>query len=90
MWLLDSALPRTEPLSSHVTHLLAQLPDDRVLWAGLKQKYTTDIYCSLDVRVPNSGTELTATAIEALAALGLSVQFDFYALLAEEEDDAAP
>ena len=88
MWLLESVLPRTATLSEHVIRLIALLPNDRALWADLHQRYIVDVYCSVDVRVPNSGTELTASAIEALAARGLSIQFDFYALLAEEDGEA--
>ena len=87
MWLLESVLPRTETLSEHIIHLVALLPNDRSIWDDLHRRHTVDVYCSVDVRVPNSGTELTATAIEALAARGLTIQFDFYALLPEEDGE---
>jgi hypothetical protein len=84
MWRLDSSLPRTDELSAHVTLLLARLPDDRTIWEELNRTYTADVYCAVDIRVPNSGTELTKSAISALAMRGLTVQFDFYAFVDEE------
>jgi hypothetical protein len=84
MWRLESSLSRTEPLSRHVTALLARLPSDSTIWSKIHGRFSADIYCGVDVNVPNSGMSLTSEAIEALAVRKLSVEFDFYALPKED------
>jgi hypothetical protein len=63
-----------------VIELLAPLHADAAIWDDLAARFSLDVYCGVDVRLPNSGTELTAVAVAALAARRLTVQFDFYAL----------
>ena len=84
MWCLESSLARTEPLSRHVIELLARVPSDPTIWSEIQRRFFADVYCGVDVRVPNSGMGLTSETIEALAARGLSVEFDLYALLPED------
>ena len=84
MWCLDSSLSRTAPLSSHVIELLARLPSDPTIWSEIQRRFSADVYCGVDVKVPNSGMGLTSEAIEALAVRRLSIEFDLYAFLPEE------
>jgi len=84
MWRLESSLSRTEPLSHHVTELLVGLPSDSTIWSEIHKRFSADVYCAVNVSVPNSGMGLTSEALEALAMRKLSVEFDFYALLEEE------
>jgi len=80
MWQLESSLSPTEELSLHVLGLLTQLPMDTGIWEAIVGRFSADVYCGVDVRLPNSGIELTSAAIAALAARKLSIQLDLYAL----------
>lgn len=88
MWRLESPLSRTATLSDQILELLSQLSSEASVWEEITRKHKADIYCGIDIRLPNSGTELTAATVAALAVRKLSVQFDFYAL--PEEDEALP
>lgn len=88
MWGLESALPRTAALSAQVLTLLSQVSDDLSVWEEITGRHTADVYCGLDIRLPNCGEELTAVALAALAARKLSLQFDFYGLSDEEDSQA--
>jgi len=65
---------------------LAQLPDDPQLWDKIMSDFEVDMYCAIDVRVPNSGTELSASEIQALAKRRLVLQLDFYAFGEDESE----
>jgi hypothetical protein len=48
-----------------------------------------DVYCVIDVRLPNSGFEISLEAATALVARRLSLQFDLYALPDSEDESNA-
>jgi hypothetical protein len=86
MWQLESSIPNSEPLSRHILELLSRVAGESAVWDEVSRRFSADIYCSLDVRLPNSGTELSREAIDALAARKLGVQFDLYAMADDRRD----
>jgi hypothetical protein len=78
MWLLDSPLGREQPLSVHVLWIMAAVTGDRTVWSQIVGQHKADLYCTIDVRPPTSGMELTREAIEQVNLRNLSIQFDLY------------
>ena len=86
MWLLKAESPSTQPLAEQILALLGRVPGDEALWAHLKQQYSVDIYCVLELARENSGFELPARAITEIATRGLELQFDCYVVEHEDGD----
>jgi Domain of unknown function (DUF4279) len=78
MWLLESPLGREQSLSAHVSWIMTELTADPAVWKQIATQFTADLYCAIEVRSPNSGTELTHEVIEQVNRRNLSIQLDLY------------
>jgi Domain of unknown function (DUF4279) len=75
MWLLDSKLPRTEPLEVHLDSVLSLLEPKQSYISALSEHATVDFYCVL---YEQHACELSAPILGRIAALGATLGIATY------------
>lgn len=90
LWLLESGLPRTEPLEAHIEVLLSAAEGRHSRLLGLQDAIRTDFFCGVfrhDQWVParpagtivfGCGFELSPPLLARLAALDMTLSCDIY------------
>ena len=77
-WRLDSELPDTSTLEQHIEHLLLTLPSRADKIRSLAPDYTASIVAVGYYPASGHGLHLEHQWLQAVAHLGLSLDFDFY------------
>ena len=79
-WTLDSGLPQTEPLESHLSALLQRLEPKHAEIAEAAQRFPAHIGVAQYFYEANLQFELEADILRRLGKLGLPINFDQYCL----------
>ncbi len=76
-WQINSQLPPTEPVESHIFELLKEIAPVRQKFKKLTEKFASCFYCSIEYSTKDKdGFRLSARAMSLVSSLGIDIQFD--------------
>jgi hypothetical protein len=77
-WVVESGLPASAPLESHVDHLLQRLDPFVSVIKMLSERLDVILSCVVYAKHPNPGFHLDSARVEQIARLGAALDVDVY------------